>query len=292
MHPLLLRLVGALPGAWITAISRSQWRHPALQRAFRFCARRFQCQEGVIAKGAGRGLRFNPGTANAGYLLGTSEPAVQHLMQELLRPGFRVYDIGANVGFFTTLAARLVGPGGEVVAFDPLDANITLLRRNLALNAFTHVGIRQEAVGDRDGEMDFLVAAESTLGRLASVANEAPELVDRRQVPVVRLDSLVSAGVLKPPDFVKVDVEGAEAAVLRGAETLLRTARPLLLIELHGTNAAMAEALAAQGYEGADCESRQPIREAAWNAHILAIPTERPDRVLLRERARPPGAGR
>ena len=148
---LLARVVGVLPTSVIKAVSRAQWKHPLLRRSFGLIARLFRKQDGIIAKGLGKGLRFNAGNSNGGYLLGTSEPDVQEALAKLLKPGMVFFDIGANVGYLTILAARLVGPSGSVVAFDPVPDHAACIRRNAAMNRFEHVSVRPEAIGGENG---------------------------------------------------------------------------------------------------------------------------------------------
>src|SRR5882757_11121436 len=86
--------------------------------------------------------------AHAGLIVrGTLEPPVQEALRRLLAPGDVFYDIGANVGFFTILGARLVGPQGHVVAFEPVPACARAVGRNIELNGFAHAEIREAAVG-------------------------------------------------------------------------------------------------------------------------------------------------
>src|SRR5215218_2287703 len=90
--------------------------------------------------------------AHAGLIVrGTLEPPVQEALRRLLAPGDVFYDVGANVGFFTLVGARLVGEGGRVVAFEPVPWCAHAVGRNIELNAFAHAQIRAEAVGAQDG---------------------------------------------------------------------------------------------------------------------------------------------
>ena len=200
-------LLGRLPRNWLKAGGRMQWRHPWLKRLFDLVANRVRRQDGTIQQGVGLGLRFNPGGANAGYLLGTSEPLMQEALQHLLRPGMCFYDVGANVGFFTVLAAKLVGPTGHVLAVEPLASNALQIEHNAGLNAFTHVLIRQAALGFQDGEAAFRVSAESTWGKLAdkgSVNQETAVI----QVSVRRLDTLCAGGACLVPTSSRLTSRG------------------------------------------------------------------------------------
>jgi FkbM family methyltransferase len=191
--------------------------------------------DGVIERGVGEGLRFNAGDSYAGYLMGTWEPATQDAFAAFVKPGDVVYDGGASVGFWTVLAARLAGPTGRVVSFEPLAANIPRIEHNVRLNGFTNVEVRAEALGAADGSAHFLVSADAGWGRIGEAGSHLNEKVAEIEVPVRSIDSLVRGGVIPPPAFIKLDVEGAEADVLRGAVQTLRTARPALIVELHGT---------------------------------------------------------
>jgi len=155
-------------------------------------------------------------------VLGSAEPSVQRFIAQELSSGDTFYDIGANVGFFTVIAARRVGPAGRVVAFEPVHSNAALLRRNLAANAFENAEIVEAAVGDRSGSVPFL-------SRTAVDGKVHPR--GDTQVRMVRLDDLD----LPAPDLVKIDAEGAEFDVLRGARALIERHRPTIVCELHRT---------------------------------------------------------
>src|SRR5947207_7653250 len=101
-------LLGRLPRKWLKVGSRMQWQHPLFRRLFEWVANKVRWRDGTIQQGIGRGLRFNPGGSNAGYVLGTFEPLMQEALQRIVQPGMCVYDVGANVGFISILAAKLV----------------------------------------------------------------------------------------------------------------------------------------------------------------------------------------
>lgn len=180
------------------------------------------------------------------------------LLRALVRPGDVVYDVGANIGLYTRFLATL--GAGEVVAFEPVAANRALYDRNVALGAIgERVRCLPIALSDRDEEAEFqLDDMQSTSGTLDRVTGGAPSegrrnlgLAPRTErVACRRLDSLVSAGDVAPPDLLKLDVEGAEALVLRGGAEVLRRHRPRLVVELHGAEVARqaAELLLDLGY--------------------------------------------
>lgn len=280
---LLPRLIGLLPVSWIRGLSRLQWRFPWLRRPFEWVAGGMRHQDGTIRKGLGKGLKFNPGPSNAGYLLGSSEPGVQQLLSLLAREGMVVYDGGSNVGFIAVLAARVVGPSGRVVCFEPLPSNADWIEHNARLNGFSWVTVRREALAGTDGEAHFGVSDESTRGRLKGsvFAKSEDTITADLVVPVRSIDGLRASGSIPAPDLVKLDVEGAEADVLRGGRATLRESRPVLLIELHDTVAPVAAALADLGYHGVVVGSSLPLAEAPWNAYVAAVPSENTELVRL-----------
>jgi FkbM family methyltransferase len=143
-----------------------------------------------------------------------------------------VFDIGAHVGFYSLLSAVLSEPDGRVFAFEPVPQNAANLRRHVALN---HVAVEviEAAVADREAEGRFEVGADSYTGSLGDQG--AP-------VRVVTIDALCITAKLPKPDVVKIDVEGAEALVLRGARETIRLAHPVIFVAVHGA-AARAECL-------------------------------------------------
>lgn len=272
---LVLRGIGLLPRRWIKKVSALQWRHPALRAAFEMAANTIRNRDGEIQQGVARGLRFNTGGSVAGFMLGTTEPELQCAFELFVRPKMTVFDIGANVGFYSVLSARLVTPLGKVVAFDPLDSNARQIRYNANLNRFANIDVQELALGRVDGQAEFMVSANSNWGMLSSVGRP-PGHVATRTVRLAKLDTLLAEHALPPPGLMKMDVEGAEVDVLDGAKETLAKHRPVLLIDLHGTNARIAEQLAEAGYEARVIGGgRTALGEAHWAAEVVAVPRER-----------------
>lgn len=159
------------------------------------------------------------------------EPLETAVVTRLLATGMRVVDVGANRGWYTLLAAHLVGPTGAVLAIEPDPVPLAMLRANVRANDATNVTIVDHAVGAEAGEFRFVTERESALSHLARDDDDTGARDFR--VEVKRLDDVVAAYDLPSVDFVKVDVEGAELAVLEGASGLLGSpARPVLLVEV------------------------------------------------------------
>ena len=155
---MLERIAEFIPSSLLRFIGRLQYRIPVLGPTIRRAAARIASGEGVIQRGVGAGLKFRASVPVAGYRLGTTEPELQEALAEHLKKGDVVYDLGANVGFYTLLSARLVGPEGHVYAFEPYPKSAETTRHNLAINGFDHATVINKAVADKPGlewlEMD------------------------------------------------------------------------------------------------------------------------------------------
>jgi FkbM family methyltransferase len=185
----------------------------------------------TIPSGAGEGLRFNIAGQNIGYAAGTNEMPVQMALVQCIRPGDVFYDIGANIGFFTVIAARLVGPGGRVYAFEPVPQNVSALRRNIRLNQFEQVQVMECAVSNHSGEGELLLANWGGGSALAT-ASTPPDQIGKITVALASIDQLLADEKIAPPAIVKIDVEGAELQVLEGMHQAIQAHRPLILYEL------------------------------------------------------------
>jgi FkbM family methyltransferase len=270
-----LKLLDCLPLSWIRAATAIRGRFPLVKRATDWLPNMLRNREGRIQKGLGRGLRFNGGSSAVGFLLGTHDTDVQFALSRLVRPGTTCYDIGANVGFTAILAARCVEASGRIFCFEPLSENAVQIRVNANLNGFTQIQIHQVALGEADGEAEFRVSHAPTWGRLA-VAGATPAESGITRVPVRKLDSIVAAESIPDPQFIKMDVEGAEAGVLAGARSLLERARPVMVIELHHTYQAVVDALVGLEYTIRPLVAGGKIASTEGEFQILAYPTGHP----------------
>jgi FkbM family methyltransferase len=231
----------------------------------------------TIAEGAAGGLKFRGARAGLSFADGLYELPVQRALGEALRPGDVFIDIGANVGFFTILGASLVGPSGSVYAFEPLAENAEAVRRNAALNGFDHVVVREEAISDASGEARIYLTEHEGGATLCSTGIVPTDVEGETVVERRALDQLIAWGELRPPNVIKLDVEGAELEALRGMnETLIRH-RPQILYEvddgdrqvLERRHADVREFLSGLGYHIVPLESSYV--DVAWHVvHGLA----------------------
>jgi len=209
-------------------------------------------------------LRLNPRTGRD-YFNGEVEPEVQAVLQKYLRAGMTFYDVGANIGFFSLMAAKLVGTGGRVIAFEADPEIAARLREHVARNDSARISVEEKAVWSSAAPV-FFARADTSLspdrGLGHVVAAEAETAHSTIRVETVVLDEY-AAGVCAP-DFIKCDVEGAEVEVFRGAQKILVEKRPIILCEMHGAEKrqALLEEFGRLNYRCEPCGQN----------HILAIP--------------------
>ena len=157
------------------------------------------------------------------------EPATTHLFREFLTPGMVVVDIGANVGYFSLLAADLVGPAGTVYAVEPEPQNNAILRKNVHLNSYSNVRVIEKAVSNRTGPVQlFLSALDNGSHSISDAA--ARGVAGDVQVAATTLDDLLEDEGWPKVDLVKIDVEGAEMLVLEGMTLLPRNSPQVKLV--------------------------------------------------------------
>lgn len=199
--------------------------------------------EGGIA--AGLYFKLNPRFEKD--FLGGSDDKTQAIWTENLTPGKVFYDVGSHIGVFAVSGARLVGPKGAVYAFEPDPANVRLIKENANRNSLP-VDVTAAAAWKFSGKLQFAQAPGSDPGRMGGhlVSEEAES--STISVNAVCLDDF--AQTHRPPNFIKLDVEGAEAEVIEGARNTILEHKPNLLIEIHNEDALrrVSALLAEYGY--------------------------------------------
>jgi FkbM family methyltransferase len=178
-----------------------------------------------IVQGRLKGKRWIVGAGEHGYWLGSYELNKRLAFEREIPAGAVVYDIGANVGYFSLLAAVLVGQEGRVYAFEPLPRNVEFLRKHIKLNKLDTIDVIEAAVSDHSGSASFDLGASSAMGHLTDSGEMS--------VRMVALDELLESGGIQPPDYMKVDVEGAEFDVFQGARGILEKYHPTLFLDTH-----------------------------------------------------------
>lgn len=193
-----------------------------------------------VRRGIASGARWTlfPYTS---YWRGTHEPAVQQAMLALgggSIEGWSCWDLGAHFGLYSIGLARRVGPTGEVAAFEPNPASFERLERHRCMNNLPWLKLHGCAASDHEANAELY-----TYGHRAAPTSHLPYTGERRsdsigaiEVPTVRLDRLVRSGDLRPPHFVKIDVEGHGHRALAGMEETLDRVRPILIAAFHSAD--------------------------------------------------------
>lgn len=166
---------------------------------------------------------------------GGYEPRESRWLSSVVRPGWKMIDVGANIGYFSMLVEKLSGGTADIYSFEPLGENFEYLNENRRLNAFDRIRTYNMALGDRETELAFSVPSAGNTGQgriLVEGENVAVDgLIER--VRVTTLDAFVEENGISGIDFIKMDVEGAEALVLAGARSTILRDRPLMMIEIN-----------------------------------------------------------
>jgi FkbM family methyltransferase len=178
------------------------------------------------------------GLTSQTFLLGTYEKEMQEAFRRYVVPGSVVYDIGAHAGFHTLYCSLLVGPKGRVISFEPNPDNRASIERQLAANPQAPVTLQPYAVSDRCGEVRLDTSRGSSRTR---ITGDGDVLVES-----MTIDSLVAGNIVPPPDVIKIDVEGHDLEVLKGAMQTVAKSRPTILCDYNtGINESGVEELLA-----------------------------------------------
>ena len=160
----------------------------------------------------------------------THEPVETEIFRKLVRPGDVVLDVGANIGWYTTLAAKLVG-NGKVFAFEPIDVIANELRQNVSLNKLDNVTVEQMALTDSSGTGDIWLV--DTNWGLSSLRRPNAGPSTSYSVGLKTLDDWAREKCIESIALIKCDIEGAEMLFLKGATVTIHRFRPLMLLELN-----------------------------------------------------------
>ena len=171
-------------------------------------------------------LNLHESAAMVQRAMNAYEPAKHELIRRHLRPGMTFIDVGANKGDFTLLAARLAGSRGTVISIEPEPENHLILQRSIELNDYTNIRVLNIALSDRDGTANLQIGSTSGSHTLS------PEFTGLRTVvvPTITLDGVVAEQQLGSVEMIKIDVQGLELAVLRGASQTLRANPGIILL--------------------------------------------------------------
>ena len=179
-------------------------------------------------------LQFRETLGLSSLLYGTFEKAELEFVGRYLKPGDVAFDIGANIGVFSAVIGLATAGGGRAIAFEPVPSNAARLKENLERNKLINVDIQTIALGSSEAELEIHLAEDAAYHSFGPI--EKPfRSVRTLKVPVRRLDNVWREIGAPAVRFVKIDVEGAEEEVLKGAQEFLTTCRPVVLIEANSS---------------------------------------------------------
>jgi len=227
---------------------------------------------------------------------GYFETAELAFAERFIQPGMTVLDLGAHHGLYTLLASKRVGNTGNVVAFEPSPRERKALRLHLRLNRCKNVDLQELALGDQNADSDLYVVEDWAAG---CNSLRPPDVIARTSpvsVHVVRLDDWLAEHKIDRVDFIKLDVEGAELSILRGALRLLKgLPRPVILAEVQDVRTLpwgyrsrdIVTTLEGLGYQWFQLSARGSLLEIgpdrdAFDANLVAVPSELTREVLSR----------
>jgi FkbM family methyltransferase len=202
------------------------------------------------------------------------------LMTKHIKAGHVVYDVGANYGIHVLLFARLVQTKGHVYAFEPIGNILQELQHNISLNQFSNVTCLNLAISDVTGSSPFVTGHHVGAGHLSAVGDAQGTKIS---VETTTLDEFVFLHKNLPPNFIKMDIEGAESKALSGAVRVLKKFRPILLVDLHNPSqdVAVGQILSECRYEAFHTEDGNKVKDLSkgWPAvdglwgQFIAFPT-------------------
>jgi FkbM family methyltransferase len=197
----------------------------------------------------------------ASIYFGKMEPEQTRLVAAALSAGDVFFDIGANVGYYSILASRIVGDKGFVASFEPLPRNLVFLTRHRQLNHARNIEIYPAAISDKSGTATFHEGSDPAMGGLSARGGREFE------VTTLSLDDAFRK-IGRAPTVIKIDVEGGELAVIAGGEKTLRDCKPTLFLSTHSEalSRACLEKLHSLGY---DC---RPITNRFDEYYCVAAP--------------------
>lgn len=213
------------------------------------------------------------------YWLGTYEMDLQAAIRELVKPGMIAYDVGANIGYISLMLAKAVGETGKVYAFEALPANFERLWQHIRMNGLDNRILPFPfAIVDSVKPVDFWLGPSGAMGKAEGSAGRR-DVVYTKNISVegISLDSFVYDNNNPAPQVVKMDIEGGEVLALPGMQRILEIAHPIMLLELHGFEAAQVawEILCGSGYRISKMAPLYPVvptlEALDWKAYLVAV---------------------
>jgi len=202
----------------------------AIQKILKISTRRNS--ERKIFFGKLKGYKWIYSVGYSSYWMGTYEKIITDLFEKFIKDNMVIYDIGANIGYYTLIASKLVGANGKVYAFEPFPKNILYLRKHININKIKNVEIFEKAVSNFVGKAKFSNGDNIVANTLCS---DSPIFQNEKLIEVdsISLDYLIENGEIFPPELIKMDIEGAEYDALLGSFNILSKYHPIIFLSTH-----------------------------------------------------------
>ncbi|MEO5890126.1 MAG: FkbM family methyltransferase [Ferruginibacter sp.] len=190
-----------------------------------------------VIRGPLKGIKFILGAhggsgGGATVYFNMIEPLQTQAFIKTIKKGDTIFDVGANVGYYTALGSILTGDQGRVFSFEPLARNISYLYRHVEINKLTNVTIIPSACSDSLSILKFIESSNTAMGRLENSEMAGSSDTKISIIPTVTLDAIADK-IEGFPKVLKIDVEGAEVAVLKGAEKIISISKPAIFLSVH-----------------------------------------------------------
>lgn len=210
-------------------------------------------------------------------MFGSNDSFEIDVMKKLLRPGFVCIDVGANVGAYALNMSTEVKESGKIYAFEPSPETFKVLKDNVKSSGLKNIVLHEYAVGDKVGEVTLHVAFQSGLTGIGDTGRGT--IVSKISVPMITLDNFVEKESISRIDFLKIDVEGFEPAVLKGSQKILTNSNMKIFTELDEINTSscgfdrqeIISWMSSLGYKawGINRESRKVVPLTTNNLHMV-----------------------
>jgi FkbM family methyltransferase len=234
----------------------------------------------VISTGILQGTRLKLYLKNENYYwLGNYEPHLIRAIKDFCKTDMIIYDVGANIGYLSLIFAQLIDMKGKVYAFEPLPENSQRIADHIALNSLQNIiHLIPYAVSDHERIQTFLVHRHTALSRLSTCSLKDNEFVKQIKIKSLRLDDFVFRDGKPLPNIIKMDIEGGGVKAIPGMLKVVREARPIFFMELHGPQEHKAawEMLKQNNYTICKLQKNYPKITSKdvlrWRDYVVGIP--------------------
>ena len=173
------------------------------------------------------------GISRALWLFGNRELEHKFMLEKVIKPGMSILDIGANIGYYPLMELKLIGNNGNLIAVEPSNTNISLLKQNLSLNNFRNIEIHQGAISDTNSKKEIFISTQSNLNTFHNYGTGIDHLSgEKLEVKTFTISKILNG---RKADLIRMDVEGHEVEILNGLVSNFKDMKklPIIIFETH-----------------------------------------------------------